>query len=96
MKWITRLSAQPEAQKGFYMETAYRYPLHPGAPGVSFKPEGMAPLTDLFVKSNITTAPKRVTRAHRGAMRNSILAMIGTPGGYGRIAGDRPVREVSA
>jgi DMSO/TMAO reductase YedYZ molybdopterin-dependent catalytic subunit len=58
MKWLVRLSAQAEAQKGFYMDTAYRFPLSPGAPGVTFKPEEMKPVTDLFVKSNITTAPK--------------------------------------
>jgi len=63
MKWVVRVSPQAEAQKGFYMETAYRYPLHPGEPGVAFKPEEMAPVTSLFVKSNITTAP---TRARRG------------------------------
>ena len=66
MKWLVRLSPQVEQQKGFYMETAYRYPLAPGAPGVVFKPEEMAPVTELFVKSNITTAPTRARagRAH--------------------------------
>jgi len=59
MKWITRVSLQPEPQKGFYMDTAYRYPLKPGEPGVTFKPEEMRPLTELAVKSNITTAPKK-------------------------------------
>jgi Sulfite oxidase and related enzymes len=59
MKWLVRLSPQAEPQKGFYMETAYRYPLSPGAPGVAFKPEEMAPVTELSVKSNITTAPKK-------------------------------------
>jgi len=58
MKWLIRLSPQQEPQKGFYMDTAYRYPLAPGAPGVSFKPEEMSPVKELFVKSNITTAPK--------------------------------------
>ena len=58
MKWLMRLSPQAEPAKGFYMDTAYRYPLAPGAPGVAFKPEEMKPLTELFVKSNITTAPK--------------------------------------
>ena len=66
MKWLVRLSPQVEQQKGFYMETAYRYPLAPGVPGVVFKPEEMAPVTELFVKSNITTAPTRARagRAH--------------------------------
>jgi DMSO/TMAO reductase YedYZ molybdopterin-dependent catalytic subunit len=59
MKWVTRISAQQEPQKGFYMETAYRYPNHRGAPGVTFKPEEMSPVTELSVKSNITTAPSR-------------------------------------
>ena len=59
MKWLTSLSAQPEPRKGFYMETAYRYPRQTGAPGVAFKPDEMTPVTDLFVKSNITEAPAR-------------------------------------
>ena len=62
MKWVVRLSASAEPQKGFYMETAYRYPITPGAPGVAFKPEEMKPLTEMAVKSNITTAPKRARR----------------------------------
>ena len=57
MKWLTRLSAQAEPQKGFYMETAYKYPKQPGEPGVAFKPEEMTPVTEIFVKSNITEAP---------------------------------------
>lgn len=59
MKWIVRLSPQPAPATGFYMDTAYRYPLSPGAPGVAFKPEEMKPVTELFVKSNITRAPQR-------------------------------------
>jgi len=57
MKWMTRLSVQPEPQKGFYMETAYRFPKTPGEPGLVFKPEEMEPVTELFVKSNIAQAP---------------------------------------
>ena len=57
MKWLTRLSAQPEPQTGFYMDVAYRYPKAPGAPGVAFKPEEMSPVTELLVKSTITSAP---------------------------------------
>src|SRR5206468_2584627 len=58
MKWLVRLSPQSEPTKDFYMDTAYRYPVTPGAASVPVKPEEMQPLTDLFVKSNITTAPK--------------------------------------
>lgn len=57
MKWLGRLSAQAEAQKGFYMDTAYRYPVTPAEPGVAFKPDEMKPVTELFVKSNFTDVP---------------------------------------
>ena len=57
MKWATRLSPQPEPQKGFYMDTAYRFPRSPGEPGVVFKPEEMEPVKELAVKSNIVDAP---------------------------------------
>jgi sulfite oxidase len=59
MKWLERLSPQAEPQKGFYMETAYRYPDQPGKPGVASKPEEMSPVKDLFVKSNIAEAPSQ-------------------------------------
>lgn len=59
MKWLVRISPNANPQTGFYMDTAYRWPLQPGAPGVTFKPEEMKPLTELAVKSNITTTPKR-------------------------------------
>jgi sulfite oxidase len=59
MKWLTRLSAQPREQTGFFVEKGYRYPLAPGLPGKAVKPEEMRPVTDLFVKSNITTAPRK-------------------------------------
>ena len=58
MKWLVRLSPQPEPQKGFYMETAYRYPVKLGEPGAPVPPEGMRPVTELFVKSSITVAPE--------------------------------------
>ncbi|MEA2339403.1 MAG: sulfite oxidase [Thermoanaerobaculia bacterium] len=77
MKWVVRLSPQAEAQKGFYMETAYRYPLTLGAPGVAFKPEEMSPVTVLFVKSNITTAPKKAKAGHAYEFRG--FAFSGAP-----------------
>jgi sulfite oxidase len=77
MKWLVRLSSQAEPQKGFYMETAYRYPSTPGAPGVAFKPEEMVPVTELFVKSNITTAPKSAKVGHTHEIRG--FAFSGAP-----------------
>ena len=46
MKWLVRLAPQPEAQKGFYMDVAYRFPKKPGEPGVAFKPDEMTPVTE--------------------------------------------------
>jgi DMSO/TMAO reductase YedYZ molybdopterin-dependent catalytic subunit len=60
MKWLVRISPQAEPQKGFYMDVGYRYPNNPGEPGVAFKPDEMHPVTELFVKSNITQAPAAV------------------------------------
>lgn len=62
MKWLVRMTPSNEPQKGFFMDTAYRWPLKPGAPGVTFKPEEMKPVTEMFVKSNITTAPKKTRK----------------------------------
>jgi len=77
MKWLTNLSAQPEPQKGFYMETAYKYPKEPGAPGVTFKPDEMRPVTELFVKSNITEAPSRARVGEAATIRG--FAFSGAP-----------------
>ena len=77
MKWLERLSAQPEPQKGFYMETAYKYPKQPGEPGVAFKPEEMTPVTDLFVKSNIAEAPSRARVGSSVTLRG--FAFSGAP-----------------
>ena len=77
MKWLTRLSPQTEPQKGFYMETAYRYPIKPGPAGVAMKPEEMTPVTELFVKSNITAAPKRARAGTTSVIRG--FAFSGAP-----------------
>lgn len=77
MKWLERLSAQPEPQRGFYMETAYKYPKQPGEPGVAFKPDEMRVLTELFVKSNITEAPPRAKAGEAVTLRG--FAFSGAP-----------------
>jgi hypothetical protein len=41
------------------MDVAYRYPKHPGGPGVPVKPEDTEPVTEVFVKSAITRVPRR-------------------------------------
>lgn len=77
MKWLSRISAQPDEQKGFYMETAYRYPKNPGEPGVAFKPDEMRPVTELFVKSNFTEAPARAAAGSPVVLRG--FAFSGAP-----------------
>jgi DMSO/TMAO reductase YedYZ molybdopterin-dependent catalytic subunit len=77
MKWLTRLSPQPEPQKGFYMDVAYRYPKNPGAPGVAFKPDEMEPVTSLFVKSNVTEAPSEARVGSPVTLRG--FALSGAP-----------------
>ena len=57
MKWLARLSPQAEERKGYFMDQEYRYPVRPGPPGVEIDPAEMRPITELFVKSTITTAP---------------------------------------
>jgi len=77
MKWLTRLSAQPEPQTGFYMDMAYRYPKTPGAPGVAFKPEDMNPVTELLVKATITSAPIMAKPGSTAVLRG--FAFSGAP-----------------
>jgi DMSO/TMAO reductase YedYZ molybdopterin-dependent catalytic subunit len=77
MKWLDRLSAQTAPQTGFYMDTAYRFPKTPGAAGVTFKPEEMTPVTELFVKSNITEAPSRARVGKKATIRG--VAFSGAP-----------------
>jgi sulfite oxidase len=77
MKWLRQISPSSAPQTGFYMDTAYRYPPQPGAPGQAFKPEEMQPLTELFVKSNITSAPARARAGAPLTIRG--FAFSGTP-----------------
>ena len=77
MKWVVRLSPQPEPQKGFYMDTAYRYPKTPGEPGVTLSHQEMQPLTELAVKSNITAAPVRAEVGMPATVRG--FAFSGAP-----------------
>lgn len=78
MKWVVRMVASDEPMKGFFMDTAYRWPLQPGAPGVAFQPEEMKPLTENAVKSNITTAPRTARTGVPVTLRG--FAFSGAPG----------------
>jgi DMSO/TMAO reductase YedYZ molybdopterin-dependent catalytic subunit len=53
MRWLTDIEVRPDEAKGFYYETAYRFPEKPGAPGEAVPADQMRPMTRLNVKSLI-------------------------------------------
>ena len=53
MKWLGVVEVSADEPKGFFYETAYRFPTRPGAPGAAVPPEATAPMTKLKVKSII-------------------------------------------
>lgn len=77
MKWLEKISPQPEPQKGFYMDTAYRYPKEPRAPGVVIPASEMQPVTELVVKSCFTDFPGRVRAGTHVIVRG--FAFSGAP-----------------
>ena len=77
MKWLTRVTVAGAAQTGFYMDTAYRYPIRPGAPGAPVRPEDSRPVTELAVKSNITTVPSPARAGRTSIIRG--FAFSGAP-----------------
>lgn len=56
VKWLTGIRAVDREGDSFWIQTAYRYPKAPIAPGSPVPPAEMAPIAGLFVKS-IITAP---------------------------------------
>jgi sulfite oxidase len=54
MKWLTTLRVINREFDGFWVATAYRYPLKQVAPGAAVDAKDMGPLTSLVVKSLIT------------------------------------------
>ena len=55
VKWLTDLTVQTEEAKGYYMETAYRYPQQPVSPGESVPASAMKPVEEMVVKSLIVS-----------------------------------------
>jgi DMSO/TMAO reductase YedYZ molybdopterin-dependent catalytic subunit len=53
MKWLTDVQLLGEEPKGFFYETAYRFPVKPGAPGEAIPADQTRPMTWLNVKSII-------------------------------------------
>jgi DMSO/TMAO reductase YedYZ molybdopterin-dependent catalytic subunit len=59
VKWLTRIAVEKEEAQGFYMQTAYRMPIEPVAPGTAVPPEKTKPATSFPVKSVIGSASNR-------------------------------------
>lgn len=63
MKWLSSLRVVDRAFEGFWVGTAYRYPVRRVAPGAAVDPKDMAPLTGLAVKSLVTQPLEGATHA---------------------------------
>jgi DMSO/TMAO reductase YedYZ molybdopterin-dependent catalytic subunit len=53
IKWLTEITLQADEAQGYYMQTAYRVPVTPGAPGASTSGQTMIPVEAMVVKSLI-------------------------------------------
>jgi sulfite oxidase len=62
-KWVARLTVIDGEPKGFYFETAYRFPSEAIVPGAAVPPEKMRPMERLNIKS-VIGAPEHAT-AHK-------------------------------
>lgn len=66
VKWLSEIQVQPTEPQGFYYQVAYRFPNHPGKPGVAVLPKDTHPLALMNVKSLIAQ-PEDGTTLARGA-----------------------------
>ena len=67
VKWVVRLSAAAEANKGFFMNPAYRYPKYALPPGSPAKPPELEVIEGMPVKS-VITAPEDQGKLALGAI----------------------------
>jgi DMSO/TMAO reductase YedYZ molybdopterin-dependent catalytic subunit len=54
VKWVNYLSVDEKPNNGFFMNPAYRFPKHPGPPGVPVNPADLEVIEAMPVKSYIT------------------------------------------
>lgn len=54
VKWVDYLSVDDQPNTGFFMNPAYRFPKHPGPPGMPAKPADLEVIEAMPVKSYIT------------------------------------------
>lgn len=53
IKWLTFIEVSDREPEGYFYDTAYRFPIRPGAPGAAVPADATAPMTRLNVKSII-------------------------------------------
>jgi DMSO/TMAO reductase YedYZ molybdopterin-dependent catalytic subunit len=61
VKWLTDITVQEHEATGYYMETAYRYPIRPVRPGEVVAPRDLKPVEAMVVKSLIAHPPQGAT-----------------------------------
>jgi sulfite oxidase len=54
VKWVNNVSVDDNPNSGFFMNPAYRFPKHPGPPGVAANPADLEVIEAMPVKSYIT------------------------------------------
>lgn len=80
VKWLTDLTLSETEAPGYYMQTAYRYPVRPVRPGENVEPADLRPVEAMIVKSLITSP-------HDGGTANGDIVVQGVAWtGEGRIA----------
>jgi DMSO/TMAO reductase YedYZ molybdopterin-dependent catalytic subunit len=81
-KWLGSLTLLDAEPKGFFYETAYRYPTTPGEPGQPVPPERMKPMHELTVKS-VIASPSTTTLVSPGRV---LVRGVAFSGGGRKIA----------
>lgn len=76
MKWLTQVRVEKEEATGFFMQTAYKYPITPVEPGSAVKPENMRSLTTFPVKS-VVARPIEGAKVPKGEQRLAGCAFSG-------------------
>lgn len=76
VKWLTDLTASETEPQGYFMQTAYRRPSRPIRPGEMPPPDQMEPVTEMVVKSLITS-PTEGQRLSAGSVKVAGVAWTG-------------------
>jgi DMSO/TMAO reductase YedYZ molybdopterin-dependent catalytic subunit len=63
-KWLTTVTIQEQEAEGYYMQTAYRYPIQPVEPGAAVPREQLHPVEAMVVKSLIVSPSEGASLAN--------------------------------